>query len=87
MTPLVWLAAAAIAGVGAYLVGKPALEASRGRGQRDLNEERYLAWRGRAARPDSGQPAGMTAAERRRAWIAGGLAAIAIICLIAFFVG
>lgn len=85
MTSLVWLGGAAVAAVAAYVVGRPALNAMRARGQRDLNEERYLAWRGRALRPSSGAPVGMAADERRRLWIAGILAAAAAVCLIAFF--
>lgn len=83
---IAWLAGAAIAGVAAYLVGWPALSASRERGQRDLNAERYLAWRGRAPRGDSRRPDSMTDDERRRLVLAGALAAVAAVCLVAFFV-
>lgn len=83
---IAWLAGAAIAGVAAYLVGWPALTASRERGQRDLNAERYLAWRGRTPRGDARRPTSMTDDERRRLWLGGVLALVAAICLVAFFV-
>lgn len=86
MTPLLWLAAAVAAGVGAYLAGWPAWQSYRARDRRDANVDRYLAWRGRA---DRGAPRsvaeGMTGEERRRLWIAGGLALVALACLAAFF--
>lgn len=85
MSPLLWLGGALVAGVAAYLVGSPALSAARTRGARDLNEERYLAWRGRAAKPSESTP-GMTVSERRRLWVAAGMAALAAACLVAFFV-
>jgi hypothetical protein len=85
MGPL-WLALAAVAALGAYLVGWPAWIGYRVRAARDLNADRYLAWRGRAPRPDE-RPMGegMTRAERRRLWIAGALALAALFCLAAFF--
>lgn len=86
MSPVLWLGAAVVAGIVAYVVGSPALSAARSRGARDLNEERYLAWRGRAPRPSAGPPRGMTPPERLRLWIAGGMAALAAACLVAFFV-
>lgn len=86
MSPLLWLGGALVAGVAAYVVGWPALEASRARGGRDLNEERYLAWRGRAPKPSASTPRGMTPKERRSLWIAAGMAALAAVCLVAFFV-
>jgi ABC-type histidine transport system ATPase subunit len=83
---IAWLAAAVIAGAVAFLVGSPALQASRARQRRDLNAERYLAWRGRASRGENGGPAGMSDGERRRLWIAAALAVGAAVCLVAFFV-
>jgi hypothetical protein len=80
----IWLIAAGMAGAGAYLSGWPAWAAYRVRRVRDLNAERYLAWRGRA---DRNAPAreGPTPEERRRLWLAAGLAVAAAICLVAFF--
>lgn len=86
MSPLLWLGGAVVAGIAAYVVGSPALSAARTRGARDLNEERYLAWRGRAPRPSASVPRGMSPPERRRLWIAAGMAALAAACLVAFFV-
>jgi hypothetical protein len=83
---LLWLACAALAAIGAYLVGWPAWTGYRSRAARDLNAERYLAWRGRA--PRGAQPStseGMTPAERRRLWFAGALALAALFCLVGFF--
>lgn len=88
MAALIWLALAIAAGAAAYVVGWQALRSHRARGARDLNAERYLAWRGRA-RP---QPAtgsmreGMTGDERRRVLIGGLLAVLAAVALLAFFV-
>ena len=50
MTPLIWLAVAAIAAVAGYAVGWPAWRSHRGREARDLNAERYRAWRGEGVR-------------------------------------
>ena len=83
---LLWLAGALAAGLGAYLVGWPAWTGYRSRESRDLNVERYLAWRGRAA--PRGGPApreGMTGEERRRLVLAAVLAVAAVACLIGFF--
>ena len=86
MSPLVWLAVALAAGVGAYYVGGPAWQGYRRREVRDTNAERYLAWRGRAVR---GRPVsareGMTGEERRRIYAAAAMAALAIAALFAFF--
>lgn len=87
MSPLFWLAAAIVAGAAAYLVGWPALRGYRARETRDLNAERYLAWRGRArtGRSAPSTREGMTGEERRRVMIAGALAVVAVASLIAFF--
>jgi hypothetical protein len=81
-----WLAAAVAAAVGAYLVGWPAWAGYRSRAARDLNAERYLAWRGRAPRGAARSTGeGLTGDERRRLWIAGALALAAVFCLVGFF--
>jgi hypothetical protein len=82
---LLWLIGTLGFGGAAYLVGWPAWTGYRGREARDLNAERYLAWRGRADRtaPTTGE--GMTGEERRRLFVAAALAAAALVCLIAFF--
>ena len=85
--PLAWLALALVAGALAYLVGWPAWHGYRAREARELNSERYLAWRGRAPR---GQRAtvreGMTGDERRRIYGGAALALLAVVALVAFFV-
>jgi hypothetical protein len=78
-----WLLGAAIAGAGSCLVGWPALSASRTRRGRDLNAERYLAWRGRAG-PRPVEP-GPTRGERQRLAVAAVLAAAAVFCVVGFF--
>lgn len=87
MPALVWLGIAIAAGIGAFLVGLPAWRSYRSREARDLNADRYLAWRGRA-RPGSviSTREGMTGQERRSLLIGVGLAAAAVVALIAFFV-
>ncbi len=80
-----WLLAATLAGVTAYLVGWPAWQNYRSREDRDLNTERYLAWRGRADRRPTSTREGMTGEERRRLWIAGALVLAAVFCLVGFF--
>lgn len=87
MTPLVWLALAVAAGAAAYAVGWRAMRSHPSRETRDLNAERYMAWRGRA-RPPAGTAstrAGMTAEERRGIVIGALLAAVAVAALVAFF--
>ncbi len=87
MSPLVWLLVALVAGGLGYVVGWPGWQSYRRRDARDLNTERYLAWRGRAVR---GQPApvreGMTGEERRRIYSGAGLGFIGVLALVAFFV-
>jgi hypothetical protein len=87
MSPLVWLGLALAAGAGGILVAGPAWRSYRSRDERDLNSERYLAWRGRAPR---GQHAstreGMTGEERRRLLIGAALGLLGVAALVAFFV-
>jgi len=76
-----WLVGAVGAGAGAFFAGWPAWSASRNRAWRDMNAERYLAWRGRAVRPAD---TAMTLRERRRLVVAGVLALLAVFCLVGF---
>ena len=86
MSPFIWLLGALVAGVAAYLVGWPAWGSYRSREARDLNAERYLAWRGRAPRGgERSTREGMTGEERRRIWSGAALAVLTVICLLAFF--
>jgi len=86
MAPLLWLAAAIVAGVAAYLVGWPAWRAYRSREARDLNAERSLQWRGRADRRSTvSTREGMTADERRRISAGVVLGVASVIALLAFF--
>lgn len=84
--PWILLLGAVVAGAAAYLVGWPAWTGYRQREARDLNAERYLAWRGRANSPSSGSlREGMTGAERRNLLLAAALAVASLACLIGFF--
>ncbi|HET6745620.1 MAG TPA: hypothetical protein VFH90_07190 [Candidatus Limnocylindria bacterium] len=84
--PWILLIGAVLAGAGAYLLGWPAWTSYRQRESRDLNAERYLAWRGRANEPiQRGTSEGMTLAERRNLWLAGALALASLACLVGFF--
>ena len=86
MPPIVWLAMAIAAGIAAYLVAWPAWIGYRSRESRDLNAERYLAWRGRAGRPSAvSVREGMTGEERRRLVVGAVLAAAAVVAIVAFF--
>ena len=86
MSPFIWLFGAVVAGIAAYLVGWPAWGSYRSREARDLNAERYLAWRGRAPRATERLTReGMTGEERRRIWAGAALGVLAVICLLAFF--
>ena len=86
MPALIWLVVALVAGAAGYLLAWPAWQSYRSRDARDLNAERYLAWRGRAVR---GQPApvreGMTGEERRRVYAGAALGVIGLLALLAFF--
>lgn len=78
-----WLVAAAVAATAAYLAGWPTWRAMRARAARDLNAERYLAWRGRADRGPRSN--GLTRPERQRLVIAALLALVAVFCVVGFF--
>jgi hypothetical protein len=82
MSSWAWLVGAALAGAGSYLAGWRSWRDSRARQARDLNADRYLAWRGRAGRPTQ---AGLTPAERRRLVVAGLLALVALFCVVGYF--
>jgi hypothetical protein len=86
MSPIVWLILAVVAAAGAYLVGWPAWRSYRSREVRDLNTERYLAWRGRAPRGSRASVAeGLTGEERRRIYVGAALGVLAVVGLLAFF--
>ncbi len=80
-----WLVGTLGFGGAAYLVGWPAWSGYRAREARDLNAERYLAWRGRADRTSVSASEGMTGEERRRLWMAAALGLAALVCLVGFF--
>jgi hypothetical protein len=87
MPALIWLGVAIIAGVLAYVVGRPAWASYRAREARDANVDRYLAWRGKAPPPGSAPPReGLTGEERRNLYAAAALGALSVLALIAFFV-
>lgn len=85
MTPLVWLGAAAAAAAAAYWFASRALRADRSRRQHDENEERYRAWRGRAAPRRASPPRSSGSGQRRELAAALALAGVALGSLIAFF--
>jgi len=86
MPPLAWLIVAFVAGAAGYLLAWPAWQSSRSRGPRDLNTERYLAWRGRAVRGQAPRAhEGMTGEERRRFLAGVALGVIGLLALVAFF--
>jgi hypothetical protein len=68
--------------VGSYLAGWRTWSDSRARQARELNADRYLAWRGRAGRPAE---RGLTQGERQRLIAAAVLGLVAIFCLVGFF--
>lgn len=78
-----WLLGAALAAGAAYLVGWPTWRGVTARRRRDLNAERYLAWRGRAGEraPDPT----LTSGERARLAAAVVLALVAVFCLVGWF--
>jgi len=83
--PWILLLGAVLAGAGAYLVGWPAWTSYRHREGRDLNAERYAAWRGRANEPRLPAREGITGEERRNLWLAAALALASLACLVGFF--
>jgi len=85
MTPLIWLGVAVVAAVAGYAVGWPAWRSYRGRDARDLNAERYRAWRGQAVRGAPSTREGMTGEERRRVYAGATLGVVAVAALVAFF--
>jgi len=86
MPPIAWLTVAILAAGAGYLVGWPAWKSYRSRDSRELNAERYLAWRGRAVRGEQGRiREGMTGEERRRIYTGVALGVAAVVALIAFF--
>ena len=83
MSAWVWLVGALAAAGAAYLVGWPTWRGFAARRRRDLNAERYLAWRGRAGeRP---RDPTFTSGDRTRLAVAGALALVAVFCLVGFF--
>jgi hypothetical protein len=82
---LAWLLAALALGGAAVAVGWPAWRDYRAREGRNLNAERYNAWRGRASRPGVSLSEGPTQAERRRFYLAAAAGAGGVVCLIVFF--
>jgi hypothetical protein len=85
--PILWLVVALVAGAAGYLSAGPAWQSYRARDTRDLNAERYLAWRGRAVRGQAPRPReGMTGEERRRIYGGAALGIIGALALLAFFV-
>ncbi|HEX7196703.1 MAG TPA: hypothetical protein VF364_07705 [Candidatus Limnocylindria bacterium] len=86
MPALLWLVVALLAGAAGYLLAWPAWQSYRSRDARDLNAERYLAWRGRAVRGQQPRAReGMTGEERRRVLAGAALGAIGLLALVAFF--
>ena len=87
MISLALLAGCVVAGAAAFAVGWPAYRSDRARRARLVNEQRYLAWRGRARQP-AGSPidAYQATRDRSRLIAAAALAGVALICLIGFFV-
>jgi hypothetical protein len=85
MPPIAWLVVAIVAGVAAYLVAWPTWRSYRAREARDLNAERYRAWRGHSVRGQPSAREGMTAEERRRIYAGAALGVLAVVALVAFF--
>ena len=87
MIGAVWLVGFAVSAAAAAVVGWPAYRSDRARRDRLLQEERYLAWRGRARQPaGSALDAYQAQRDRRRLVVAAVLALVAAVCLVAFFV-
>jgi hypothetical protein len=85
MTPLIWLVVALVAAVAGYAVGWPAWRSHRSRDARDLNAERYRAWRGQAVRGQPSSREGMTGEERGRIYAGAALGVAAAAAVVAFF--
>jgi hypothetical protein len=86
MSPIIWLVVAVAAATAAYVVGLPAWRSYRARETRDLNAQRYQAWRGRAVRrPSASTREGMTSEERRRIYAGAALAVLSVVAIVAFF--
>ncbi len=87
MTPWLFLAGTLLGGLAAYGTGWPAWRGYRAREARDLNAERYEAWRGRAPRgPRPSLSEGPTVAERRRLYLAAAFAVASVFCLVGFLI-
>ena len=87
MSPLLWLVVALVAGGAGYVVAWPSWQSYRSRASRDLNAERYLAWRGRAVRGQAPRVReGMTGEERRGIYVGSALGVVGVLALVAFFV-
>ncbi len=85
---IVWLLAFVALGAAATAVAWPVYSRARTREARDVNVDRYLAWRGRAGTRSPGRsPLDdlRDARDRRSLAVAAALAIAAIGCLIAFF--
>ena len=83
MSAWIWLVVAGVTATGAFLVGWPAWTGFAARRRRDLNTDRYLAWRGRAGeRPPDPT---LTRQERARLMVAATLALVAVFALVGFF--
>jgi hypothetical protein len=76
-----FLAVALVTGAAGLAVGLSPWRSWQARAARGRNAERYLAWRGRADRPDV-EVQSMTTAERRRIAAGASFMAVAIVCLV-----
>ena len=74
------LVAGVAAALAAVALAWPAWRSSQNRATRMENEERYLAWRGRADRVAASP--GPSAGERRRIVLGVGLGVVAAACLV-----
>ena len=83
--PWILLISAGGGGGGPDPRGGPPGTSTRRRPPRDLNAERYAAWRGRAGEQGLTAHEGLTGDERRKLWVAAALAMVAVACLIGFF--